>query len=400
MRISIGFEFQTNHLSVGLETQGPPTDPMTRIYHPDHLCVLNLKTTPQYSLAVYGDAISQKQDKEKATESMRYLFSKYQAVLINDDHKIRLGDDYTYLLNDAEFLVTYPHPRDIQLKMLLTFMEKKTKAGMETIQEFVKSKSSYVPIKSVKGISKTSSRPKTENNFPFHSFLRIPSENINDNGVLLSPFPKPKVDDFSYYAQVTLGIDLEHVWGAMKMLAEQVVQAPKIIPSEKTKARTLFTIESELDARVPESMSSKHKLVRALYLLFVYSFKNKSEDRKSDPFVIRHHFVDMLKLLSPSGIQKMVSWLATPELKTLARQLYDKSPLIRIKKQQRTPEQKDKYLQQKMYQGVEYVTTFPIHPEGLQTMILFEFRYWNAVLNNRISKRKDTHDFITGKELK
>lgn len=406
MRISIGFELQTNHLSVGLETLGQSTDPMPTIFHPESFTIINLKTTPSYVLAVYGDALSQKDDIIKARTSKKYLRERYNSIILNDSEKINIGEDFKHLQNDAEFLVTYPKIQNITMKQLLSFMESKTKEGIKSIHDFLKTKTSYVPIKSIKGISDKSSRPKTDNNFPFHSFLRVPNHNIQEidnkitsyNGIFLSPLStKPKFEDFSYYVQVTLGIDLENVWEVMKLLAEYVLQTPKIIQSEKNKAKTLQKIEDELDLDYPDS--KLQKLPRILYLLFVYSFQNRYVDKKSDPFIIRHHFVELFKLLNNWQMDLIVSWLKTDALQNLALELYKKPSMISIKKQQRTPYQQTKYIEQKIYQGVNYVGTYSIKPDGLQTMILFEFRYWNAVLNNKISKKKGTHEFIKQKEL-
>lgn len=407
MRISIGFEFQTNHLSVGLEALEQSIDPIPKIFHPETIMLMELKTTPQYVLSVYGDALSQKDDNEKAINSLKYLNNRYKTIILNDSEKIHIGNDYRYLLNDAEFLVTYPKIQTVPLNQLLSFMQLKTKQGITSIHDFLKTKSSYVPIKSIKGLSKTSTRQRTETNFPFHSFLRIPNKNIEKfdnqinttyNGIFLSPLStKPKFENFSYYIQVTLGIDLENVWGVMKLLADNVIETPKIIQSEKNKTKTLQKIEDELDSTFPESRL--HKLPRALYLLFVYSFQNRSVDKKSEPFIIRHHFVELLKLMNKSQMSLMTSWLTTDALQYLAFQLYRKPSMISIKRQQRTSQQADKYLEQKIYQGVNYVGTYPIKSDGLQTMILFEFRYWNAVLNNKISKKKGTHEFIKLHEL-
>lgn len=405
MKISIGFELQTNHLSVGLETFDQSIDPIPIIFHPESFTIIDLKTTPQYVLAVYGDALSQGDDVVNSRIIRKYLKERYHTIILNDVNKIIIDENFEQLQNDAEFLVTYPKIQNITIKQLLPFMESKTKEGIMSIHDFLKTKTSYVPIKSIKGISSKSTRPKTQMNFPFHSFLRVPNHNIQEidkertsyNGIFLSPVTKPKLEDFSYYVQVTLGIDLENVWEVMKLLAEYVIQTPKIIQSEKNRAKTLQKIEDDLNLRYPGS--ELHKLPRALYLLFVYSFQNRSIDKKSEPFIIRHHFVELFKLMNEPQMNLMSSWLYTDELQYLAYQLYLRPSMIIIPKKQRTPQQQTKAREQKIYQGVNYVGTYPIKPDGLKTMILFEFRYWNAVLNNKISKKKGTHDFIKLKEL-
>lgn len=398
MKLSIGFEFQTNYLSLGFETNGDSViDPTSIIYHPNILKKVDLKTNSQYTLTVYGDDISQKQDKIMAFQNLRYLANRYHFITLNDTEKIRLDTNYEYLLNDAEFLVTYPNAHDVRLNMLLSYMEMKTKKGMELIEDYLKTNGKLIQIKSVKGSSISSSRPKTENNFLFHSFYRIPKQ--DENIVFFSKDKNPKLQNLSYYVQVTLGVDIENIWNVMKLLSEQVKNTPKIISSEKNKVAVLEKIENDLDTRFPESNTIQNKLIRVLYLLFVYSFKNQSEYKKSQPFIIRHHFVQLLKLLNKSQFDVMVSWLNTIDLKILANQLYTKPTVFHVRQTQLTEEQDNKYLAQKEVQGTLTVTTYPITPNGLQTIILFEFRYWNAVLNHRISKKKGTHDFITSKEL-
>ena len=85
----------------------------------------------------------------------------------------------------------------------------------------------------------------------------------------------------------------------------------------------------------------------------------------------------------------------------LSRKLYETPSLITLKNKQLLKDQTfhQTYMQQKRLQIVEDVGTYTIKPDGLNTMILFEFRYWNAILNHNISKKKGTHDFITLKEL-
>jgi hypothetical protein len=162
-------------------------------------------------------------------------------------------------------------------------------------------------------------------------------------------------------------------------------------------AESLQKIEDELVRDFPESQLKKNKLTRILYLLFVYSFKTKKKSRKADPFIIRHHFVELLKLLIKQQFNIMTSWLSSSYLLELAKTLYKTPAIITIYKNQQITQ--DAFIKQKLFQSVDIVKTYPIRPNGLNTMILFEFRYWNAILNHHISKKKGTHDFITLKEL-
>jgi hypothetical protein len=399
MRISIGFELQTNEMSVAYESFKDTTDPIPVIYHPDTFMIHELQINQQPSIALYGDALSQDTDFKKATQTIKYLKDRYQDIILNDCEKIQMNSELNNIFNDAEFIVTYDEPTEITMTTLLTFMKKKTSDAMKNITKCIHSRGTFVPIESIKGVSKRTKRIKTQTNFPFHSFYRIQNINtdMNENQILLIPISKPNLEDFSYYIQTTLGIQLENVWEVMKLLASLVIETPKIIASEKQKARTLIIIEDKLDQDFPESRLKKNKLPRILYLLFVYSFIVKKSSRKADPFIIRHHFVELLKLLNKSQFNIMKSWLSSSYMSELVQKLYETPSFISIHDGKQQTQQA--YMKQKVFQSVDIVKTYSIKPDGLNTMILFEFRYWNAILNHNISKKKGTHDFIKLKEL-
>ena len=412
MRVSIGFELQTNEMSVAIESYGDTTEPIPIIYHPNKLIVNQLQINQQPSISLYGDDLSQDNDKKTYNNLIKFLKERYQDIILNNNsNKILINSEINNVFNDAEFLVTYDEPKEVSIQNLLPFMKKKSSDAIKSIIHCISSKGKFVPITNIKMTSKRTKRIKAQTNFPFHSFYRI--QDIYDlygqrnepsyNQILFTHTNnKPKLEDMSYYIQTTLGVDLNHVWEVMRLLSDTIIETPKIIKYEKKKASTLKIIEDTLDSNYPESKNPINRLSRILYLLFVYSFEKKRRSRKVDPFIIRHHFVELLKLLNKQQFDLMESWLADSyDMLVLSRKLYETPSLITLKNKQLLKDQTfhQTYMQQKRLQIVEDVGTYTIKPDGLNTMILFEFRYWNAILNHNISKKKGTHDFITLKEL-
>jgi hypothetical protein len=400
MRISIGFELQTNEMSVAYEFL-KPTESLPIFFHPEQFVMGKLQTHKSPMISLYGDSLSQPEDFKNATQFIKFLRDRYSSILLNDSYQIIVNSKINNMFNDAEFIVTYSKPTNVDIKDLFKYMKKKSRDAIQIIIEYISSHSTFIPIQTIKAKTKGTGRIKAQKNFPFQNFYRLSGE---DQTHILFTRDGKKLDLTSFYFQTTLGVDLENVWDVMLSLSNMILDTPTIIKSEKQKVMKLKEIDTELDIHFPENRLKKNKLSRTLYLLFVYSFLQKKGTRKEYPFIIRHHFVELLKLLNKDQYDLFNTWLESsyPFLIQLSNKLYEAPSLITFREKQQNKNNnrfQQALMKQKILQSVDTVGTYPIKPEGLNTIILFEFRYWNALLNYDISKKKGTHEFISLHEL-
>ena len=197
---------------------------------------------------------------------------------------------------------------------------------------------------------------------------------------------------------MTMGVELKHTWNIMMMLGKEYIKIPKAIPSEVKYIKKMMKDEENLNKQHPSSLVQENKLVREIYLLYKYStWSYEERSRKKFPFIIRHHFVDILHFLNSSQMALLLSWIDDPILKSNTLQLYNSEP---AQSQQKFHAQ-SYFHKTKQRQFVQTVTTFYIKPEAdvLETPILFEFRYLNGILNHLISSKHGTHDHIKQAQL-
>jgi hypothetical protein len=377
MKINIGFEFQTDQMSLVFPSRNDGKD---YISHPaEHKEVQIIKKSNQKEMHLYGDRMSDK-------IAWRESYNMIRDWMIDGNHSLRLAlstgrsvdvplDSVSeFILNDAEFVVTYFETEEISLDGLLSYIFTNVVRAAQEIHRAIKNNLSAASIEK-SYLVKTRSKAATS---PYKSLY------CGKEFCLLSRINSETPIEF--YIQTTVGVPIGSAWSVMMVLNEAYMAHPNAVQSQKT------SIES---MRVIDQSCKSSTIVDVLYKLFMYSVATR-QNRKAAPFAIRHNFLQLLKLMTPSQYSAFVKRLPDEETIRYADRLY-----FQPVKDHDTPK-KQQYYQAKLFQGSTTISFIPItlntdHP--LETMIFIECRYLNTILLSAL-KRTQTHDHLTLADLK
>lgn len=413
MKISIGFELQTADMTFEMDRPSSMISTTRILYNQVDRVDLQFKDT---NIQVYADSLSQIEDFENAKKLMTYFLQKYAKLKINDHLHVHTPDMADYFFNDAEFIVTYlkPHTVSSKYKSVLKFIVSKTLDAMNSVESYLKNQGELKKINKVYGQSLQQGKRDVDetSTFPYSKYYLFSGDKVEyltggvgmiypQNLILLM---KRNVKHISYYVQTTMGVELRCVWDVMIMLGKEYMKNPKAIESEVRYIKRMIKDEEELSKNHPDSKEEKNKVVKIVYLLFMYScWTNSGKNRKRFPFIIRHYFVDVLKLLTLSQSLLLMSWIpeyamipdTNTTVKDRAYELYHDRSSIQTRYLSNTTSIRQR-------QKVEDVSVYYVSADKtnvLDTPILFEFRYMNSILNHLVSSKRGTHDHITHTDI-
>lgn len=414
MKITIGFELQTANMSFEMDRPSSMVSTTRSLYSPIERTDLHLKNT---DIEVYADSLSQAEDYENSKKLKKYFREKYRMLQINDSLYLPTSELPNYFFNDAEFIVTYRRPHTVSSKYasILKFIVSRTLNAMNSIESYLKEKAKLKKINKISAVPHATGKRQVDETsmFPYSNYYIITGNQVEytkstiraegdiypENLILLV---RKNVKAISYYVQTTMGVELRCVWDVMIMLGKEYMKNPKAVKNEVQYIKRMMKDEEELSKNHPSSKEEKNQVVKIVYLLFMYScWTNVGKGRKPFPFIVRHYFMDVLKLLTRPQFELLCSWIdPNQQMPGMNMSIYDNANELYY------DECRDMsvcdHVDLRTRQKVLDVTVYYVGADEknvLDTPILFEFRYMNSVLNHLISSRRGTHDHMTVKDI-
>jgi len=359
-RISIGFEFQTPDLSVNwVSTSGviyQPTE-FSRKSISDTLCVYADRPTNRRLLYKY--VINQLTRKKTSSLSLRRTDGKVYTVPDIDS--------LTELMNDAEFIYTDVSLHKIPLSGLYDYMFHRMYKAMVEITTTLSTLEHHNLVSVYEHVD--DKRPREHHSFPWKDVYRY--DDICFLGVGNSP------DTIEYNIQCTLGIPLNVVRRVMVDFVETYR------PFAPESVLPFLKVVNDADKDCPSHLSLFEQNV---VFLFLYSCRTHSY-RKKYPFLVRHIFTNIFKLLKRPVFQKIFQSLPDETIrigmkdlpvKEYAQTLYQNDYIPY--KPVMTEQQSKQRIAIKVFEEMDVSTTFPLETLTQQTPVLVEFRYFHPFL--------------------
>lgn len=378
---SIGFEFQTNQLSL-LECISYEDDPLRnyltyyktkRVFHlvPELISVYGDVTNPAFE-----DHVNQLYQELKK-QSIKYLQIIDQK---NSFYDVHVDETFIDFFNEAEFLVTFadPDPRLIPLTKhaLIEWIIEKTRESSIHLTNYLESLEK-LHIRQVMKMRPTRTRDiDIKDKFGYSILFSDPKDpKIKFPGRFDIP-----IRNFPFRVQTTIGLELHDVLPVLLLLQEIYEELPKKSDQYTDECVEAFpTIQKEvLDKLNPRKTNERLYIISVLLL---YMERTKLY-RKHALFVIRHLQRDLIGLLNKKELNSL-------------HKIYPHSRILlsnyqEIHKDRQTiNEYHDLNLRHIQMEKMNQVGFFPVSNSDVR--ILIEIRMVDVLLLNALSKGRKRH---------
>jgi hypothetical protein len=361
MKISIGFEAETQCLSI--------------VHFNNSFNDKFWIETLSDKVMIYPDVL---------TETYEFNVKKIQPFLENiekytfdylciSEYKI-LKKDMKHLFNNAEFIVTYSEPEEINNDNLIEFIIQKLKIAVEEIKSMIQKFNLIQKPEISSDLTQIFSRRVQ---FPYHSMAG--SDEFDKLLLFFSQDPK-KIGKFRFVFQCTLGIPILESINVMINLYS-VAKKHKVIPRNKNHLKDILDIVNNI-MFVGMFKEERKNFIRNYLFLFKYSYYSRFERKTGSEFVIRHSFAlelsSFITLAEKREIENSISNIHH------LKDLLDYFHYVHFNSQ----EDRSQLLK---YQDISDVG-LPKLFDG--TTILIEFRLLNSILLNLVSKENMSFDLV------
>lgn len=370
LTLSVGFEFQTPDMAFGIADTSKPYCP-NMIHHPSEFVSHTLFISDQgkYSIKVYGD----KTTNDIVRRHLKTIQSRTRSfpyLTCPDTPYCFSSHDLVQILNDAEFVSTDTRHRRVKISDMCDFLCQQAVRHLSDILRLVKT----FPTQKIGRVflDHPDKRPRV-----FHDFPLKGSFYHHDSSILMT-YDTTSLDDLFFYIQCTIGVSLKDVCTVLTTLATTRLMSGTVKDTKTCQMYTdIVALCDESSTHIPSD-----ELTRSVYVLFMYHCLTYRR-RKASPFIIRHLFSGLLKILSPVQFDCLVEHLPMTKkvrasktekvsYREYAQILYE----TRYIEYTQTLSHHDtrERLQNKMFQCVDDVSTFSFVDKGINTHILLEFR--------------------------
>jgi hypothetical protein len=270
-------------------------------------------------------------------------------------------------MNDAEFIYTDTSLQKISFSGLYDYMFRRMYKAMADITARLSTLEHRRIVSVYEHVG--DKRPREHHSFPWKDVYRY--DDICFLGVGNSP------GDVEYNIQCTLGIPLN----AVRRVMVDFVDTYRPLAPESV--LPFLKVVNDADTDCPSHLSLFEQDV---VFLFLYSCRTYSY-RKKYPFLVRHVFTNIFKLIKRPVFQKIIQSLPDETIrigkkdvsfKEYAQVLYE-NDYVQYKKVM-TEEQSNQRIAMKVFEEMDVSTTFPLKTLTQQTPILVEFRYFHPFL--------------------
>jgi hypothetical protein len=368
LAISTGFEFQTDQMSFVVVQRD------NAIEWSESVSEKTLSDT----MIIYGDSLTSHNKRSLnafTQEATKGGITYYDLLINNKPHGMKVLDSLT---NEAEFVITYKkaekvdHNKEVFLKRLM----RKTEDALLEVRKVLE-KGGNSKITGLTGYVSNGKRGRS---------IKVPYETLTllkkdgEDKYFVAYKVGETVKKLTFYAQCTIGVQLGYVVWALTVLADLYLEMKVRVPDEEEKVRMWKSIVED-----SKSLGLADYLY-SIYVLFVYSYVSR-KNRKACPFIIRHQFSDIFKALTSKDRDTLREALTNVPYKdeygydiVYDIQYYFDTVVsdIDLPGESGTPE----FMNKKRNEYNTIVHTYDFTPNGINSVVLVEIRYFNRMLNH------------------
>lgn len=379
MKISIGFEYETQHISFVEFNKNI-------IYNSEEFKKFELSKSSEKIIEVYPDSFTFVLNNKFNTQKRVPFLKKYTGIEFEyikittnnpDKYIYILQKDVQKIFTNAEFISTYPKLMNVEKTKILNHMIHYCKKG---IIDFL-SECNEIFLEKYELRNDMIFQKDNESKFPYDYLIFNEKKNI---GLLMRNNPEKILTDFPFMIQCTIGCHIEDVSYIIHYLTNVFSD-----DDNDKYHKILYSVQQNVDQLFYEGewKMKNEKQLKNIFFLFFYTAMTIDDRRnKRSLFIIRHAVTNIIKkdLCREDIIQIQLVFELDETLSPYSEYLYE---IIEAKNKSET----DKI------QGLLYSGTFPYE----NNQILIEFRGFQNILKKQCSKKQNLYlkDIIDCKPL-